>query len=102
MTMVYGRVSRDGTLKLPQSPGVKTAQPLGDGKVEVEFREGTFTQAPAVSATVLTKNRGCPGEPTSRFISITQVSNTKVCFGIARIGGGGDKNRDFGFIAVGD
>ena len=101
MRMEYGRVSRKGEWEL-KSPGVKRTERIGNGRYIVEFKEGVFSEAPAITATVISKKRGCGRGPTTRFISVTSTTNERACLGIAKKGSGGSKKRAFSFIAIGD
>ncbi len=100
MGLVYAQIPAEGDRPIINSGGIASIQALGDGKYRVEFQKGTFTQPPAVAATVISAKRECGRSGTSRFISITELHPNQVCFAIISAGGK-SVARDFNFVATG-
>ncbi len=104
LNIIYGQINEQGGIVGPgstTSKEVRSAQHNGTGQYSVDLEPGTFGNSPVVVATVMTGDQEC-SNGTNRTISVTNVTPTKICFGIRKSSSSDDSsNRPFSFQAIG-
>ena len=97
---IFGTINENGGVDV-NSGQIVSAERTGTGKYKVIFKELTFSRTPAVLATVhgseLKPNQG----GTNRTISVTNITNDTLEFGIRIASQGNERsNRPFSFLAL--
>lgn len=104
LNIIYGQIDAQGGIVRPGSTTSKevlSAHHNGEGQYSVDIKSGIFDGTPVVVATVMTGDQE-GGNGTNRTISVTEVSPTKICFGIRQASAKEDSsNRPFAFQAIG-
>ena len=102
--IAFGTVDADGNLDGNASNfRVAKSGRSGEGRYWIEFLPGTFSENPAVVATVAATNNAGGQNGTNRTISVTFLSTVRVEIGIRKASSDKveDSNRPFSFIAIG-
>ena len=97
---IFGTINENGGVDV-NSGEIISAERTGTGKYKVTFKDQTFPHTPAVLATVHTDEMKADQSGTNRTISVTNITNNTLEFGIRVASEGNERsNRPFSFLAL--
>ena len=101
MPVICAQISKDGDCLIPNKY-IEESNRLPNAQFQIKFKRGTFREAPAVTATVIAKDRSCGRGGSSRFLSVTHLTESEVCLATFRASErGGSVARDFNLLVAG-